>query len=440
MVAEKAVARPQCVAVIGAGWAGLAAAVTATRAGHKVTLCEMSPWPGGRARQIHAPPAHATEPAFDNGQHLLIGAYRETLRLMALVGVSLPEALGRAPLQLVDVQGHGLRLPPGSPTLSFLRGVMAHGGWSWGARCALLRHAAAWRWKGFHCDPGLTVSELTHALPRRVRDELIDPLCVAALNTPATEASAQVFLRVLRDALAGEPGSADLLFAKQSLSALWPEPATRWLQAHGATLRWHHRVHTLQLQGPQWLVNRDLFDEVIVATTSVEAGRLCRAIAPVWAEQALALQHEPIATVYVRAPGIRLPYPMAQLSCDARRPAQFVLDHGHWGGPPGQLALVVSGAGPWLAQGHDALTAAALRQLSQALGPQLHSPLTPLRTLVDKRATFRCTAGLQRPPREIAPGLQAAGDYVEGPYPATLEGAMQSGVQAARGLGANSGT
>jgi hydroxysqualene dehydroxylase len=173
---------------------------------------------------------------------------------------------------------------------------------------------------------------------------------------------------------------------------------------------------------------------VIVATTSVEAGRLCQSIAPPWAERALALQHEPIATVYVQAPGIRLPHPMAQLPCDDQRPAQFVLDHGHWGGPKGQLALVVSGAGPWLAQGQDALTAAAMRQLTEALGQHLQSPLAPLRTLVDKRATFRCTAGLQRPSRQIAPGLQAAGDYVAGPYPATLEGAMQSGVNAAQQL------
>ncbi len=418
------------VAVIGAGWAGLAAAVTATQAGHGVTVFEMSPLPGGRAREIHSAPSHAFQPSFDNGQHLLIGAYRKTLELMALVGVCPREALGRTPLHLVDVQGRGLCMPSGPPTLSFLRAVIAHPSWSWAERCALLRHAASWLRNGFGCDDGVTVSKLTHALPLRIRAELIDPLCVAALNTPASEASAKVFLRVLRDAFLGGAGSADLLFTKLSLSALWPEPATLWLQAHGAQLHWHHRVMSLWPDGSRWQVDNEWFDEVIVATTSVEAARLCRPVAAIWAEQALALKHEPIATVYVHAANIRLPYPMVQLESNAFHPAQFVLDHGHWGGPVGLLAMVVSGASAWLKQGQASLTEAALRQLTQALGDQLHCPLIPLRTLVDKRATFRCVAGLQRPPRHITMGLQAAGDYVDGPYPSTLEGAMQSGVLA----------
>lgn len=422
------------LAVIGAGWAGLAAAVTATQAGYQVTVFEMSPGPGGRARQIHSAPAHGFEPAFDNGQHLLIGAYRQTLALMALVGACPQEALGRTALHWVDIQGRGLCLPAGPPPWAFLRGVLAHPCWSWSERGALLGHAASWLVQRFRCDETMTVSQLTQTLPLRIRTELIDPLCVAALNTPAQEASAKVFLRVLRDAFAGRAGSADLLFAKCSLSALWPEPATLWLQAHGAQLRWHHRVMSLTPEGSRWQVDNECFDEVIVATTSAEAARLCRPVAAVWAEQALALTHEPIATVYVHAANVRLPYPMVRLSSDELQPAQFVLDHGHWGGPVGQMAMVVSGAGAWLAQGQASLTAAALRQLTQALGDQLHSPLVALRTLVDKRATFRCVAGLQRPPRQVVPGLQAAGDYVDGPYPSTLEGAMQSGVLATQHL------
>jgi squalene-associated FAD-dependent desaturase len=425
------------VAVVGAGWAGLAAAVAATEAGHAVSLFEMAPQPGGRARQVPAREDGAAP--LDNGQHLLIGAYRETLRLMAQVGVDLDAVLWRTPLHLVDTQGRGLRLPPGTPLASFLRGVLAHPVWTWGERWALLRHAAAWRWRGFTCEATLTVGQLTRALPQRVRDELIDPLCVAALNTPADEASAQVFLRVLKDALLAGPGSADLLFPRQPLSALWPTPAMAWLEDHGATLRGHHRVQALRAgrQGPgTWQVDGEDFDRVILATPPQEAARLCGSIAPAWSALADALQHEPIATVYLHSPGTRLAASMLRLDSDAhQRPGQFVLDHGHWGGEPGRLALVVSGAGPWLAGGPAALTAAAVWQLEQALGPALRSPLRPLQTLVDKRATFRCTAGLRRPARHIAPGLQAAGDYVDGPYPATLEGAMQAGVAAARELG-----
>lgn len=409
----------------------MAAAVTATEAGHAVTLFEMAPQPGGRARQVTSP---HPGPTLDNGQHLLIGAYRETLRLMALVGVDLDAALWRTPLHLVDAQGRGLRLPPGAPVPAFLRGVWGHARWSAGERWALLRHAAAWRWRGFTCDPALTVATLTRGLPMRVRDELIDPLCVAALNTPADEASAQVFLRVLRDALLAGPGSADLLFPRQPLSALWPTPALQWLQARGAVFT-HRRVQAVTHGHAQWHIDGEPFDHVVIATPPGEAARLCAPLNPAWSALAAGLRHEPIATVYLHSPGTRLPMPMVRLDSDTHsRPGQFVLDHGHWGEATGRLVLVVSGAGPWLAQGQEALTAASKRQLAQALGPALRGPLQHLRTLVDKRATFRCTAGLRRPPRHIAEGLQAAGDYVDGPYPATLEGAMQAGVNAARAL------
>ncbi len=422
--------------MIGGGWAGLAAAVTATQAGHAVTLWEMAPHPGGRARQVAATASDPRTEGLDNGQHLMIGAYRETLRLMALVGVDLGQALWRTPLQLVNAQGQGLRLPGGAPTWSFLRGVAGHGTWSVGERWALLRRAAAWRWQGFRCDPALSVARLTSDLPARVREELIDPLCVAALNTPASQASGQVFLRVLQDALLAGPGSADLLFPRQPLSALWPTPAVAWLQAHGAALHWHQRVQALHAEGGGgWFVDGKRFDQVVVATTPTEAARLCGAIAPRWSALAQGLRYEPIATVYLHSEGTRLAAPMVRLaSDDLDRPGQFVLDAGHWGGPAGRLALVVSGAAAWVARGQEALTAAAMRQLEAALGPTLRGPLQPLQTLIDKRATFRCTPGLQRPAPAIAPGLHAAGDYVDGPYPATLEGAMQSGVAAVRKL------
>ena len=59
----------------------------------------------------------------------------------------------------------------------------------------------------------------------------------------------------------------------------------------------------------------------------------------------------------------------------------------------------------------------------------------PLQTVVEKRATFACTPALQRPVAAIAPGLWACGDYVDGPYPATLEGAVRSALQVVERLG-----
>jgi len=93
---------------------------------------------------------------------------------------------------------------------------------------------------------------------------------------------------------------------------------------------------------------------------------------------------------------------------------------------------VISGAAPWVARGLEATGAAVLAQAQAALA--WRSPPTLLRCLAEKRATFACTPGLQRPGTAVAPGLWAAGDYVDGPYPATLEGAVRSGRAAAQAV------
>jgi hypothetical protein len=148
-----------------------------------------------------------------------------------------------------------------------------------------------------------------------------------------------------------------------------------------------------------------------------------------WSELAQNLQFEAITTVYAYGPEARLSQPMLALhSHDAApgqvpAPAQFVFDRGQLGGPVGLLAFVVSAS----TGDREAMQAQVLAQAHTQLG----LTLVPVQTVVEKRATFACTPGLVRPPPTIAPGLWACGDYVEGPYPATLEGAVRSGQLAA---------
>jgi hydroxysqualene dehydroxylase len=267
-----------------------------------------------------------------------------------------------------------------------------------------------------------------------VRAELIDPLCVAALNTPSAEASASVFLRVLKDALHSGPGSADLLLPRVSLSEAFPVPAMRWLERAGARLRLGRRVEQLSVDGDRWSVDGESFDQVVLATPPGEAARLTQTIAPAWSQAAAALRYEPIVTVYLRSAGCVLPAPMLALHSDddprANAPAQFVFDRGQLGGPEGLLAFVISGAQAWVDAGADATLQAALTQAQSSLSIHLRGPLQALKVLTEKRATFRCTPKLHRPGATIAPGLRAAGDYIAGPYPATLEGAVRSGIAA----------
>ena len=417
------------LAVIGAGWAGLAAAVDAVNAGWSVTLFETADQPGGRAREVRSDAL-----VLDNGQHILIGAYVETLRLMRAVGVDPDRVLLRTPLRLSEPDGRGLHLPPGPPLRAFAQAVWRRAGWTVGERLALLAAAGGWAARGFRCPSPWTVERLTRGLPAALRRDLIEPLCVAALNTPAAEASAAVFLRVLRDALFSGPGSADLLLPRASLGALFPQPALAWLRAHGAAVRLSTRVLTIGACAGGWRIDGTAFDAAVLATPPAEAARLTAPLLPPWSARAAAFRHEPIVTVYVDAGTARLPEPMLALPAGPRAPAQFVFDRGQLGGPAGLLAFVISGAQPWVEAGRDATIEATLDQARSALGHCLPGPIRPWRWIAETRATFRCVPGLDRPAATIAPGLVAAGDYIDGPYPATLEGAVRSGVQAVAAL------
>ena len=422
------------MAVVGAGWAGLAAAVALVKAGHPVSVFEMAPQAGGRARQVLAAGGE-----FDNGQHILIGAYTHTLALMRQVGADPPALLLRRPLVLRYPDGAGLALPAGPPLLAFVRAVLAAQGWRMSQRLNLLRAAGGWMRDGFACAASLTVQQLCQALPQPVQQDLINPLCVAALNTPAATASAQVFLRVLRDALFSGPGSADLLLPRVPLSALLPEPACRWLQQAGAQWQPLHRVQALApaVSGrPGWQVDGRPFDAVVLACSASEAARLVAPHQADWARSASGLRQEPIVTAYLADPVLRLPLPMLALRSDAGAPAQFVFDLGALGRNPGCFAWVVSGAADSL---KDGLAACGQRILAQARqvfpGAFAGDPAQVIQHLAaERRATFACVPGLDRPGTRIAAGLVAAGDYIAGPYPATLEGAVRSGQAAAAAL------
>ena len=438
------------LAVIGGGWAGLAAAVAAHDQGWAVQLFEAAPQLGGRARTLPGPAALA---GLDNGQHILIGAYAQSLRLMRRVGVDPDQALLRLPLTLRFPDGGGLQLPRWPAPLDAAAGILGARGWSWRDRFSLLGATLRWQIGGFRCAPGTSVQALCQGIRPRVMAELIEPLCVSALNTPVGQSSGEVFLRVLRDSLAGGPGASHLLLPRTDLGALWPEPAARWLRSQGHGVHVGQRVQGL-LRNPQgrWQLQLSTgaappaFDQVILACPPGEAARLLTQASGLagdeparladWASQAQALRFEAITTVYaqakVEAGPLRLPQPLLALRCGPEAPAQFVFDRGQLGGPAGLLAFVLS-ASPDLSR--EALTQQVLAQGRQALAPLGVGDLQALGTVIEKRATFACTPGLQRPAQRLIPGLWACGDYVEGPYPATLEGAVLSAQAVLAALG-----
>jgi hydroxysqualene dehydroxylase len=465
------------VAIIGGGWAGMAAAVAATQAGHHTTVFEASHALGGRARVVSGSHASTlpdgTPVALDNGQHILIGAYSETLKLMQTVGVNLENALLRMPLTLQFPDKTGLKLPdwpaPWVVGLDAAWGIATAKGWTWCDKWALLRAASGWQSGGFTCSQHLNVLQLclrsTPKITPRVMAELIEPLCLSALNTPMADASAQVFLRVLQDAMFSPSvkiddkisfGSANLLIPKRDLSNLFPHPAAAWLVKNGSNVLLGERVESIDYSNAGWQVNattvKQTFDAVILAgspsnmalaginiayaaTNNIakELEHLLRREVLDWQNSVNALRYEAIATVYAYSKDSRLTQPMLALRSDsgkgagivAKNPAQFVFDRGQLGGEAGLLAFVVSAS-----QGERL---DLQRQVIEQGKTQLNLPdLHPIQTIIEKRATFACTPGLQRPANQIAPGLLVCGDYVAGPYPATLEGAVRSALQAVK--------
>ena len=438
------------VAVIGGGWSGAAAAWHLHHArpgqGARWTWFETAPQLGGRARRLKP------DSPLDNGQHIMIGAYRESLALIrslrqAVLGedeVRHP-LFQRLPLTLLDPQGDGLVLPPGHPLLAFGRAMWSHPTWQLRDKLSLARWSVAQALRGFDCPPELSVDELCAGLTRTIRKELVEPLCVAALNTPSSQACAVTFLQVLKDGLFGGSGASDLLIPRVSLGAVLPEPLQHWCGQVQADLRLSTRVQSLSppRQGQPWLVNGEPFDAVILACSAVEAARLCQDFAPDWARTAAQFRYEPIATAYFHAPVRKAwPAPMLALQETPECPAQFAfLLREHPLPPPWQakghqwFSLVASGASGWVHRGQDVLGKACIQQVQQQMRHLVATPQLQLAHLiVEKRATFRCTPMLDRPPSRIARGLWAAGDYVEGRYPATLEGAVRSGRAAASAL------
>ncbi|MCL2636687.1 MAG: hydroxysqualene dehydroxylase HpnE, partial [Betaproteobacteria bacterium] len=265
------------VAVIGGGWAGIAAAVELTAAGAAVTLFEAGRVLGGRARVVNVGGRR-----LDNGQHILLGAYRETLALMRRVGADPDRLLARHPLRIVDNAGFRLALPRLPAPLNLVGGLLAARGVGWREKWRTARWMQNLKRQGFRLadDDSVAAWLDTAGQSGRLRRHLWQPLCLAALNTPAEEASAQLFANVLRDSLgSARRGDTDLLLPRCDLGRLLAEPAGDWLLAHGVTLRRRTRVRALHAGGEAVAIDGEQYAAAIIATAPQHAGRLWPALA-----------------------------------------------------------------------------------------------------------------------------------------------------------------
>ena len=464
-------------AVVGGGWAGFSAAVELARAGHRVSVFEAARTLGGRARRVETDGRQ-----LDNGQHIMLGAYTETLRLMRMVGVDQGSAVLTLPLQM--------RYPPTSGCMDFVAprlpaplhlglALLRASGLAREDKMALARFTTTARWMDWRLNHDCSVAELLQRFDQtpRIVALMWRPLCLAALNTPPERASAQVFLAVLRDSLGARRAASDMLVPRVDLSALFPDAAAAWLQERGCTVHAGAKVTAVT---PSQLPDRGgtgagdarsgwtvaaggaalgsdasgQFDGVVLAASASASatllaqlallthltGRDGASAAPDLAQLAArleAFEPEAITTCYLQyAPGTRLELAFYALFDDpaAQRWGQFVFDRGQLDlAQDGLLAVVISASGAAAGLAQQDLARAIAAQLAAVLArPELAQPAWH-KVITEKRATYACTPALQRPTNATPlPGLVLAGDYTAGDYPATLDMAARSGVQAAR--------
>jgi squalene-associated FAD-dependent desaturase len=438
------------VAIIGGGYAGCAAAVTLARKGVRCAIYETAPVLGGRARRVERDGF-----ALDNGQHLLIGAYARTLEMLAQVhGENRRATFIRRPLSIapfVADQRDALTLfaPRAPGRLGLLVGLLGARGLTWRERIANLNWFRAIERGGFDRPAGETVARLLSPLPPRVAKLLWEPLNLAALNTPASSASAQVFVNVLRGAFAGRGDDSDFILPATDLTAFLPDAAAHYVTAQGGQV---HRSTRAQVVSTGRASSEILADGRAHAARAVIVAVGPHQLGDAFAREAIAshpplaaaidgmaaMSFEAIATIWLGyAARVPMPGPVARLD-DA--PGQWVLDRpdvlthaNDTRGVAQMLAVVISANGAHLTLSHEALVQAVDTQLRRLL-PSMPACVWSF-VIAEKRATYACTPRRPRPagPR-FAPGIYLAGDYVDDQFPATLEAAVRSGINAAEAL------
>ena len=397
------------VHVIGAGMAGLSAALVLARAGRRVVVHEAAPEAGGRAR--------ALPDGTDNGTHALVGANHAALRFLDAIGARdhwiEPEPDGLPVLDLADGRARRVALSPAG----WWNPARRPDGASPGGVLALLRLALP--------GPDRPVADAFRSHPALLRG-YVEPLTIAALNTPTAEASSRRLAAVLRRTAA--PGAARLLVAERGLGPDLVQPALAAIRAAGGELRTGHRLRelavengratTLHLAEPLPLAPEDA---VLLATPPWESARLLPGLPVPEA-------HAPILNLHFAHP---VPGPVRFLGFVGGL-CQWVLTR------PAGLAVTVSAADAEARAATDALAPQAWAEIRAAArafalpGPWPETP-PPCRAIRERRATPRHTPG--PPPRAPARPLAnvwLAGDWTDPVLPATLDAAIRSGTAAAR--------
>ena len=434
--------------VVGGGFAGLAAATALAERGARVLVLEARPYLGGRARSwVDA----ETGAVVDNGQHLFMGCYRETLRFLERIGSRDSLALqSRLMIPIVDCEGTvgKFRLPAAPAPWSLLFGLLRFPGLKFKDRLALLRVARDVGRRARRSDRGETadalddrsVVEWLGALgqPREASRRFWDPISIASLNEEPQRASAAMFLAVLRRAFFGGADGSRLGTSRVGLSELYAAPAAHYLRGRHSEVRLRAQVQRLLLAGGRCSGVR------LADGERIDAGAVVAAVPPEDLLEALPpdavadpffagaarLETSPIVSVYLwfGVPVTDLPF-AGLVGCTW----QWAFSReafGPRGGGIHGVTLVRSAARDLVDRPREALVRSAVDDLHACFPASRRAGLRHALVIKEKKATIApARGGLALRPATLTPynGLHLAGDWTATGLPATIEGAVQSG-------------
>lgn len=420
------------IAIIGAGWAGLAAAMHLS-AYAKVTVFEASKQAGGRARGLNA-----KNPVFehiDNGQHLLLGAYQQVLRLRQQSGVLEPQETLRLPSQWHLLDGLDFTTPQLPAPIHVVWGMLWANHWCFSDKKRFLLDAYALKsavaWLEIQ---DISVQTWLHQrqVPKKHIAEFWQPLVWATMNTPLELASLRTLAVVVTEGMLNQRQDSDFCLARVNLQQWWVDPVCHYLHRYGVNIQLQTRVQNLQkdTDGHHWLVNGQCFDRVIVATAPYHVVDVLGEYAASVTTYFEQLTYSAITTVYLRYPvPLNLPH---TIQGTAYGLSQWIIhrdklndDHRN------EVAVVIS-----VSEQHENMTPQkwvdAVHQDLLQWQPDLPQPMAS-QVITEKRATAHATVNRALPPVAALnkQGVYLAGDYCHPHYPATLEGAVQSGQMSA---------
>jgi squalene-associated FAD-dependent desaturase len=435
--------------IVGAGFAGLSAAARLAGEGARVIVLEARSRLGGRATAFAD---RQTGELVDNGQHVLLGCYRETLAFLDRIGAA-DRVRHQADLAVttIDREGHRTRLvcPPLPPPLHLVAGMFRWRALSWRDRLAVLKlagpvRAAASRAAGAPAVadgiPPETVEQwlIRHGQTARLREMLWEPLALAALNQPVQIAGVRTFERVLGEMFGGRRDASAIVLPTMPLHRMYAEPARAYIEGRRGIVRTgararidlqEGRVASVQVDGERLVAPSVICAVPWFALAEVLAGDT-GPLDPTLAAAA-ATAPSPIVTVNLWFDRVVMDEPLVGLP---GRLMQWVFDKRLvFGDSTSHLSLVSSGADDILRWTNEQLMQSALDELREAMPPVRAAALVRGTVIREPRATFSLAPGQPPRPSTATPiaGLFLAGDWIETGLPATIEGAVRSGHAAA---------